>query len=99
MSEDPAQPVVGVRIDEARQALSLVEETADEFTESLRHLSSTTVTDRQWFAFLDAWHPMPEESGVRARSRPGFGRSWWRCTGMTCGPAPGRKPRSGWCGR
>ncbi|MFE7422115.1 DUF932 domain-containing protein [Rhodococcus sp. NPDC057529] len=33
----------------------------------LRHLSSTTVTDRQWFEFLDAWHPVPEEVG-RART-------------------------------
>ncbi|MFE7423424.1 DUF932 domain-containing protein [Rhodococcus sp. NPDC057529] len=57
----------GLRIEQARQALSLVEETADEFTDTLRHLSSTTVTDRQWFAFLDAWHPMPEEAG-RART-------------------------------
>ncbi|MFE5700281.1 DUF932 domain-containing protein [Rhodococcus koreensis] len=21
------------------------------------------MTDRQWFEFLDAWHPMPEEAG------------------------------------
>ncbi|WP_235214786.1 DUF932 domain-containing protein [Rhodococcus opacus] len=57
----------GLRIEEARQALSLVEETADEFTETLRRRSSTAVTDRQWFAFLDAWYPMPEEHG-RART-------------------------------
>lgn len=53
----------GLRIGEARQALSLVEETADKFTESLHHLASMTVTDRQWFEFLDAWHPLPEDDG------------------------------------
>ena len=53
----------GLRIDQARKALSLVEETADEFAETLRALTSVTVTDRQWFVFLDAWHPLPEEDG------------------------------------
>lgn len=53
----------GLRINEARQALSLVESTADSFAETLRTLSGTTVTDRQWFAFLDAWQPLPEEDG------------------------------------
>ncbi|MGH8967295.1 MAG: DUF932 domain-containing protein [Actinomycetes bacterium] len=57
----------GLRIDEARHALSVVEETAEEFAETLRHLSSTTVTDRQWFEFSDAWYPVPGESG-RART-------------------------------
>ncbi|MFE5708898.1 DUF932 domain-containing protein [Rhodococcus koreensis] len=53
----------GWRIDEARQALSVVEETADEFAETLRHLFSVVVADRQWFSFLDAWYPVPEEAG------------------------------------
>ncbi len=58
----------GLRIDEwSGRRLSLVEEIADEFAETLRRLSSTAVTDRQWFAFLDAWYPVPEESG-RART-------------------------------
>ncbi|OUS95059.1 DUF932 domain-containing protein [Rhodococcus sp. NCIMB 12038] len=56
-----------MRIEQARQALSLVEETADEFTETLRHLFSVMVRDRQWCEFLDAWHPMPEQAG-RART-------------------------------
>ncbi|GCE44334.1 hypothetical protein Rhow_008755 [Rhodococcus wratislaviensis] len=38
-----------------------MEETADEFAETLRHLSSVVVSDRQWFSFLDAWYPVPEE--------------------------------------
>ena len=52
-----------LRIDEARSALSLIEETADEFTASLHELTQQTVTDRQWFRFLDAWQPVPEEKG------------------------------------
>jgi len=53
----------GLRIDEARNAMSLIEETADEFTEALHTLTETTVTDRQWFAFLDEWAPVPTEPG------------------------------------
>ncbi|AEV52014.1 hypothetical protein [Rhodococcus phage REQ1] len=52
-----------LRIDEARSALKLIEETADEFTDTLHELVQTTVTDRQWFQFLDAWQPVPEEKG------------------------------------
>lgn len=52
-----------VRLDESRQALNLVESAADEFADTLRVLTSQTVTDRQWFAFLDAWHPLPEDAG------------------------------------
>lgn len=46
-----------------REALNLLEVTSDEFTETLHRLSAMTVTDRQWFAFLDAWHPLPVEEG------------------------------------
>lgn len=56
-----------LRIDEARKALSVVEEAADEFTQTLHSLTSRTVTDRQWFAFLDEWRPLPEDEG-RART-------------------------------
>lgn len=61
-----------LRIDEARSALSLVHETADEFTATLHELIQTTVTDRQWFQFLDAWElaqrkgePVPEKGRAR----------------------------------
>lgn len=53
----------GLRIQEARDALSLVQETAGEFESALHDLTETTVTDRQWFNFLDAWQPVPEEEG------------------------------------
>ena len=52
-----------LRINEVHEAMNLLEETSDNFTGTLRRLSSTTVTDRQWFDFLDAWHPLPVEEG------------------------------------
>ena len=45
----------GLRIDEAREALSLVTEVVEDFTAALHTLTEQTVTDRQWFAFLDEW--------------------------------------------
>lgn len=53
----------GLRIDEARDAMSLITETADEFTAGLHTLVEQTVTDRQWFSFLDEWAPVPEKDG------------------------------------
>lgn len=53
----------GLRIGEAREAMSLVHETADQFEESLRELSSTTVTDAQFFRFLDEWAPRVDKKG------------------------------------
>lgn len=56
-----------LRIDQARAAMSLIDETADEFTTALHGLVEQSVTDRQWFQFLDAWQedqrggkPLPE---------------------------------------
>jgi phage/plasmid-like protein (TIGR03299 family) len=56
-----------LKLDAARQALNLVYETADDFTAEVKRLCATTVTDRQWGAFLDAHAPVPEEKG-RART-------------------------------
>lgn len=53
----------GLRINEARDAMSLVHETAEEFESSLRDLSSTTVTDAQFFKFLDLWEPLVDKKG------------------------------------
>jgi phage/plasmid-like protein (TIGR03299 family) len=52
-----------LRLGEARQALNIVYEVADDFTAQVRHLCQTTVTDRQWAAFLDAHAPVPKEIG------------------------------------
>ena len=56
----------GLRIDEARESLSLIEQTADAFTDALHELTRTTVTDRQWFQFLDEWQPIPEKGRGKA---------------------------------
>lgn len=56
----------GLRIDEARESLSLIEQTADAFTDALHELTRTTVTDRQWFAFLDEWKEIPEKGRGKA---------------------------------
>ncbi|MDF3313292.1 DUF932 domain-containing protein [Rhodococcus sp. T2V] len=64
----------GLRMEEARRALSVVEETADEFAETLRHLFSVVVSDRQWFSFLDVWYSVPEGGGSLVHDRvPGAG--------------------------
>jgi len=56
----------GLRIDEARESLSLIEQTADAFTDALHELTRTTVTDHQWFQFLDEWQPIPEKGRGKA---------------------------------
>lgn len=56
----------GLRIDEARESLTLIEQTADAFTDALHELTRTTVTDRQWFQFLDEWQPVPEKGRGKA---------------------------------
>lgn len=51
----------GFRQDEVREALSIVTQTADDFTLALHTLTEQTVTDRQWFKFLDVWAPLPQD--------------------------------------
>ncbi|GAA1895187.1 DUF932 domain-containing protein [Streptantibioticus ferralitis] len=52
-----------LRVVEARQALNLVYESADDFTAAVRRLCQTTVTNQEWNAFLNAHTPLPEEHG------------------------------------
>jgi phage/plasmid-like protein (TIGR03299 family) len=56
-----------LRLGEARQALSIVYQIADEFAAEVARLCQVNVTDRQWAAFLDAHAPLPAEPG-RART-------------------------------
>jgi len=53
------------RIGEVREALGIVYEAADTFAASVKALCETTVTDRQWAAFLDAHAPMPAEGAAK----------------------------------
>ena len=52
-----------------REALSIVHETGDEFSAQLHALTERTVTDRQWFSFLDALMPL-EKDGEPLKGAP-----------------------------
>jgi phage/plasmid-like protein (TIGR03299 family) len=51
------------RLDEARQALSVVHQLADDFTAEIRHQSRMDVTTRQWDTFLDLLIPSTDQKG------------------------------------
>lgn len=59
-----------LRLDDARDALAMVHAAADDFAAEIRELCATTVTDAEWFKFLDAWVPTKDEKG-----KPLTGRS------------------------
>ncbi len=52
-----------VKIDDAREALKIIQESGDSMAAEIADLVATTVTDRQWSQFLDAYVPVPEETG------------------------------------
>lgn len=52
-----------LKINDARTALGLIVESADAFSAQVKALCETTVTDREWFAFLDVIAPIPVEAG------------------------------------
>jgi phage/plasmid-like protein (TIGR03299 family) len=53
---------------EAREALAIVHTIADEFAAQVTQLAATTVTDRQWAAFLDAHAVLPSSASTRTRN-------------------------------
>ncbi|TQS10508.1 DUF932 domain-containing protein [Microbispora hainanensis] len=55
-----------LRLNEARDALNIVHQVADDFAEQVKRFCETSVSDRQWAAFLDEFAPVPDE---RSRSR------------------------------
>jgi phage/plasmid-like protein (TIGR03299 family) len=69
-----------LRLGEAREALAIVHTIADDFAADVTRLVNTTVTDRQWAAFLDAHAPVPAEAGrsrtIAERKRETLGRLW-----------------------
>jgi phage/plasmid-like protein (TIGR03299 family) len=82
-----------LRLAQARDALNIVYEIADDFAAEVSRLCQMPVTDKEWTAFLDAHAPMPDERG-RARTmaenkRDTLSRLWnhdnrvapWRGTG------------------
>ena len=52
-----------LRLAEARDALNIVYEIADDFTAEVARLCRTKVTGAEWAAFLDVHAPMPEDKG------------------------------------
>lgn len=51
------------KIADARQALNIVHEIADDFTAQVAELSRIDVTPKQWAKFVDMLAPMPEADG------------------------------------
>ncbi|MEO3810737.1 DUF932 domain-containing protein [Sphaerisporangium sp. B11E5] len=52
-----------LRLAEARDALNIVHQVADDFAEQVRRLCQTPVTNRQWQAVLNELAPLPEDRG------------------------------------
>ena len=53
----------GVKLADARAALSMVHTIADDFAAEVADLCRVEVTDQTWTRFLDAYVPMPEDKG------------------------------------
>ena len=52
-----------LRIADARQAIGIIEQAADDFAAEVEMLCSVPVTDKQWQAFLKEFTPIPENEG------------------------------------
>jgi phage/plasmid-like protein (TIGR03299 family) len=52
-----------LKLNDARDALAVVHTIADDFAAEVKALCETSVTDKQWGAFIDAHTPLPETSG------------------------------------
>lgn len=57
----------GLKIEDARQALQIIVESADTFAAYIKKLCETEVTDKQFEMFLNEWAKLPAEAG-RAKS-------------------------------
>ena len=70
------------KINDAREALGLMVDTVDDFSAEVKALCETTVTDRQWAAFLDAHLPIPTDNvksnaaTIAERKREELGALW-----------------------
>ncbi|TDD29629.1 DUF932 domain-containing protein [Actinomadura sp. KC06] len=69
-----------LRIGEAREALNIVYQVADDFAAEVAALCNTSVSDAEWNAFLDAHVPMPDEPGrsrtMAENKRDSLARLW-----------------------
>lgn len=55
----------GFKLDDARNAVAILEQSADEFAAEIAAMARVTVTDRQWFKFLDTLSPVTDEKGEK----------------------------------
>lgn len=53
----------GLKVGEARDALLLLDQTADEFAQEVSMLTSQYVTDAKWNEFIEAYVPKPKDAG------------------------------------
>ena len=58
-----------VRIGEARDALQILFQAADEFSNQIRELCATSVTEKQWQSVLDSLFPLKDENGDAKKGR------------------------------
>lgn len=66
---------------DAREALGIVHQLSEEFEAEVKELCSTTVTDAEWFKFLDAYTPVKTDAskrsqGMAERKREELGQLW-----------------------
>lgn len=59
----------GLRIGEAREVLQILFKAADDFSNQIRELCATTVTEKQWQGVLDALFPLKDENGDTKKGR------------------------------
>lgn len=52
-----------LKLDETRNRLAILEQQSDDFLTEIHELAAWEVTDKQWFAFLDEFRPIPEADG------------------------------------
>ncbi|MCP2341153.1 DUF932 domain-containing protein [Actinomadura rupiterrae] len=71
-----------LRLAEARQALNIVYQTADEFTAQVAALCAAEVSEPEWRRFLDAHVPLPDAQGaartLAGRKRDTLNQLWAR---------------------
>jgi phage/plasmid-like protein (TIGR03299 family) len=58
----------GFKLSDARSALELIDATGDDFSAEVKALCETTVTDKQWAAFLEGFAPTTDK-GVKLQGR------------------------------
>lgn len=54
-----------VKLNEAREALAIVHTIAEDFEAEVEQLTNTTVSEKQWSAFLDSLVPLKDEKGAK----------------------------------